>query len=340
MGTFVACAALLALLAIGFALFALWKSSRALALALALAIPALAAGLYLAKGTPAALDPAKRAAAPQAPQGPASMEEAIAKLEQRVAADPENFDNLVLLARSYMSLEKYPLAPPIFARALKLHPEDSDLSVEYAEALLRTSPDHHFPPAAVAMIEDAVTKNPTNERALFFLGLQRMQSGQPADAAALWEKLLPLLDPATAAQLRPEIQAARKAAGLPPLPASEIAAAAPALEIEVRLAPALAQQVAPGQVLYVFARSLQGGGPPLAVKRIELDSLPLQLQLSDADSPMPAAKLSSQSSVLLAARISRSGDVQAASGDLEATPIEVRTGDHSRIVLVLDHPVP
>ena len=340
MGMFIACAVVLALIAIAFAVSALWKGSRPLALLLAVAIPLAAAGLYLLRGNPAALDPAQWVAADaQAPEGPESMEAAIAHLEQTVAADPENFDKLALLARSYMSLQKFELAAPIFARAVKLHPEDSDLSVEYAEALLRTSPDHHFPPAAVKMIEDAVAKNPSNERALFFLGLQRRQSGRPAEAAAVWEKLLPMLDGTTGAALRPEIDSARQAAGLPPLPASALASA-PALDIEVQVDPKLAKQVGTGQVLYVFARALQGGGPPLAVKRIEFDTMPLHVQLSDADSPMPAAKLSSQSSVLLAARLSRSGDVRAASGDLEATPLEVRTNDKARIVLVLDHPVP
>lgn len=341
MALFLSFAALLALLAIGFAVVVLWRGSRPLALALAVGIPLVAAGLYHLKGMPAALDPARVAAPAHDPTGKAdTMEQAIAKLEQRVAADPQNFDNLALLARSYMALEKFDQAPAVFERALKLKPDDSELSVEYAEALLRASPDRTFPPVAVKLIEDAVAKDPANQRALFFLGLDRMQTDRPAEAAAAWEKLLPMLDPATGAALMPQIDAARAAAGLPPLPRSALAAAPPGLDIEVQLAPALAGKVEPGDVLYVFARSTQGGGAPLAVKRIELGQLPMPLHLSDADSPMPAAKLSAQQTVMLIARISKSGDVKAASGDIEASAREVRTDDKSRIVLVLDHPVP
>jgi cytochrome c-type biogenesis protein CcmH len=340
MALFVSLAIALSLFAVAFAVAALWRGSRGLALGLAVGIPLLAAGLYQFKGTPAALDPANLTPAAHDSAGMAgTMEAAVAQLEQRVAADPENFDQLALLARSYMAMEKFELAPPIFVRALKLHPDDEDLSVEYAEALLRTSPDRSFPPAAVKIIEDAVAKNPNNQRALFFLGLQRMQTGRPAEAAAAWESLLPMLDAETGQTLMPQIDAARAAAGLPPLPKLAPAPAA-GLDIEVRVDPALAGKVAPGDVLYVFARSSQGGGPPVAVKRIELGNLPVQLQLTDADSPMPAAKLSGQQSVLLVARISKSGDVKAASGDIEAGAQEVRSDQKSRIILVLDHPVP
>jgi cytochrome c-type biogenesis protein CcmH len=136
---------------------------------------------------------------------------------------------------------------------------------------------------------------------------------------------------------------------MPPLPPQELAPAPAhpsmsvpegALNIEVQIDPALANSVKPGDVVYVFARSIDGSGPPFAAKRIELGNLPLQLQLSDADSPMPAARLSSQQNVLLVARLSRTGDVKAASGDIEAAPLQVATNGKEQITLVLNRPVP
>jgi cytochrome c-type biogenesis protein CcmH len=112
------------------------------------------------------------------------------------------------------------------------------------------------------------------------------------------------------------------------------------LEIDVRIDPTLAASAKPGDVLYVFARSAAGGGPPFAAKRIELGQLPMHLQLSDADSPMPAAKLSSQQTVVLMARLSKSGDVQAASGDIEADPQQATVGSGKPVVLVLSRRVP
>ena len=332
-------AALLGLLAVAFAVSALWQRSRKLALAITVGLPLAAAGLYHLEGAPTAVDSAAVVA-------PASMADAVAQLQSRLAGTPEDFEGQVLLGRSYMALEKYDLARDAYAKALKLRPDDDDVGVEYAESLVRTSADHRFPPEAVRLLEAALARNADNQRALFFLGTHQMQDNRPAEAAATWERLLPKLDPETAAELRKQVDAARLAAGMPALPPLEATAAtaatamAPGLDIEVSIDPALASQAKPGDVLYVFARAAEGGGPPFAVKRIELDQLPMQLRLTDADSPMPAARLSTQKQVLLMARLSRSGDVKAASGDIEANPVQVATNAATATRLVLSRAVP
>jgi cytochrome c-type biogenesis protein CcmH len=329
-------AALLALLAIAFAVPALWQRSRKLALAIAIGLPLVAAGLYHVVGAPAALDPAVVVA-------PASIDDAVSQLQKRLADKPGDFEGQVLLGRSYMAMEKFELARDAYARALKVRPDDSDVGVEYAEALVRSAADHRFPPEAVRLLEAAVARNPDNQRALFFLGTHQMQENHPAEAAATWERLLPKLDPDTAAELRKQVDLARLAAGLPALPpavAPKPGAAEAGLDIEVSIDPSLASRARPGEVLYVFARALDGTGPPFAVKRIELDALPLQLRLTDADSPMPAAKLSAQKSVLVMARLSHSGDVKAASGDIQSKPVTVATDASAPTRLVLDQVVP
>lgn len=338
MSQFLLLAALLTLLAVAFAISALWQRSRRLAVALALGLPLAAFGLYRLEGEPAALDPKMLAV-------PASIEDAVTQLEARLASDPDNFEGLVLLARSYMALEKFEPARATYARAMALKPGEFDVAVEYAEAMLRTSADRRFPPEAVRLLEQAVATNPQNQRALYFLGLHQLREGQPAQAAATWEKLLPLLDAETAAAIRAQLDGARAEAGMAPLPADEAAAApaaasAGALDIEIRIDPTLAMMAQPGDVLYVFARPVEGGGPPLAAKRIELGKLPVHLQLSDEDSPMPAARLSSREQVQLMARLSKSGDVAAASGDLEADPVQVSTRPGERIILVLNRTRP
>jgi cytochrome c-type biogenesis protein CcmH len=332
MSQFIFFALLLGSIAVAFAISALWQNSRRLALALALGLPLAAAGLYYLKGNISALNPQNVAA-------PKTIDDLIVQLKEKLAADPDNAEGWVLLGRSYMAQEKFDLARDAYAKATALRPDDSDMSVEYAEALMRASADHRFPSIAVAMLESAVAKNPQNQRALFFLGVNQMQSNQPAQAAETWEKLLPLLTPDTAAALRKQIDAARSAAKLPPLP--EVAADnGPTLAITVKIEPTLANLASPGDTLYVFARSPDGKGPPLAVKRVVLDKLPVDVTLSDADSPMPAGKLSSEKTVQVMARLSKSGNAQASSGDVEADPATVTLSDAKPITLMLDRAVP
>lgn len=328
MGSFVFFAVLLGLVALAFAISALWQRSRALALGLAIAVPLAAAGLYLLEGAPEALDPANV-------KPPETMEQAVAQLERRLKGEPESFETLVVLARSYMATGRFNEARDTYARAVKLQPQDVDVPVEYAEAMLRSSADRRFPPEAVALLERAVESNPRNERALFFLGMQRFQSGQPAESAALWERLLPLLQPEAAAALRPQVDAARQAAGMPALAEPEAL-----VRVEVDVDGSLAKEVRPGDVLFVYARATEGEGPPVAARRIVLGTLPQTVGLSDADSLMPTARLSAQKQVTLQARLSHGGDAMPASGDLEADPEVVDMKDGATATLVLNRTRP
>ncbi len=147
-------------------------------------------------------------------------------------------------------MEKYDLARDTYAKAVKLSPDDNDLSVEYAEAMVRTSADHSFPPEAIAMLEKAVAKDPQNQRALFFLGTQKMHDNQPAEAVAIWEKLLPMVEPIRSRGIAPAdrrcpacrrhaaLAARRQPAAAPAHPSMSVPAGA--LNIEVKIDPSLA----------------------------------------------------------------------------------------------------
>jgi cytochrome c-type biogenesis protein CcmH len=325
-------AALLVLLAVAFAVSMLWAKSRGLALALALGLPLAAAGLYAWRGTPAALAPGATTPAADVRHPGVDIDAALQEVEARVAADPSDWEGWVVLGQARMQRGDYDAARDALANAHKLVPDDDAIGVGYAEALMRTDPNHRFPAEAVALLLRAAKANPPNERAVFFLGMDRMQAGHPDQAAELWETLLPGLDPAAAAALRKQIDIARQQAGKPPLPA---AVAGPGLAITVGIDPSLAKAAADGGVLFVFARAPGGGGPPLAAKRITPTAWPVELTLTDADSPMPAARLSSAERVEIVARLSRSGDAAGASGDLESAPVEAALADGKPLMVLL-----
>lgn len=305
----------------------IWKTARAGSLAVALVLVVGTAGLYALYGEPDALDPALV-------KTPTTLDEAIVQLERRLADEPGSVEGWVLLGRSRAAQERWAEAVQAFSRAQALLPDEPDLMVELADARLRAAGDGRYPPEAVALLERAVQIQPAHQRGLFYLGAHQLQSGNPAEAAAIWERLLPLVEASTAAALRPQIDQARSLAGLEPLAPEEPAAAGPSLRVAVQLDPAVQAQLAPGDTLYVFARTLEGG-LPVAVKRLPATGFPLEVTLSDADGLMPAQKLSQQARVRLLARVSKSGDAGAAPGDLEAGAIELDVADGATATLVI-----
>jgi cytochrome c-type biogenesis protein CcmH len=333
MTTFVFASLALAALALAFLLPPLWRQARGTALVLALALPLGAVGLYAMLGVPAALDPVNV-------KVPETLDEAIVQLERRLVDEPASVEGWVLLGRSRMAQKRWAEGRDAFAKAHALLPDEPDLMVEYADAQMRAAPDGRFPASAVALLEKVVQGQPTHQRALFYLGAQRLQAGQPAEAVKTWERLLPLVDGATAQALVPQLAAAREQAGLPPVQDLPAVAAGPQLELTIELAPALVSQLAAGDTLFVFARTVDGAGLPVAVKRLPAAGFPLKLSLADADGLMPAQKLSMQKQVRLMARVSKSGDAAAAAGDLEAEGQVVDVVDGARFTLVIDrvHP--
>lgn len=319
MTTFVLLSALLAIAALGFVLRPLWRR-KALPVAAAVAALALATGLlYRLVGTPAALDPTQRTA-------PRTMAEAVARLEAELRRDPNQVEGLRLLGRAYLQQAQPAKARDAFARAARLVPDDADIAVEAAETRALADPGRRFDAGATALLEGALRVQPMHQRGRWFLGIAQRQAGRDADAAKTWEPLLAAVDAKAAAALRPQIEAARKEAGLPPLPAAEPAAtAAPArnaLTVNLAIDPALAARM-PEASVFVIAR-VPGGPPmPVAVEKHPLRALPDAIVLDDADGPMPTQKLSALREVEVLARVSASGNAMRQPGDVESTPVRI-----------------
>ena len=318
MATFVIASAALVLLVLGYVMQPLWRTrpvAGAGLLAMLAVITALTYGLI---GTPDALDPAQRSS-------PQTMGEAISRLEAELQRDPKQIEGLRLLARAYASEGRTDDARDAFARAVKLSPDDPDLLAEAAEARAIAAEGRRFDADAVAMLRHALAVQPVHQRARWFLGIAQRQARRPAEAATTWEPLLAMVDGATQAGLRGQIDAARAEAGLPPLPIPqpETAAAAVAdagINVSISLDPALAMRLPDNATVYVIARQPGGTPMPVAVQKLQARQFPLVITLTDADSLMPTQKLSELDHVELTARISASGEASAQRGDFEAIP--------------------
>lgn len=126
------------------------------------------------------------------------------------------------------------------------------------------------------------------------------------------------------------------------LPAGGTApAAAPVIQGEIRVAPALRARAKPGETLFVFAQPAESPGPPVAVFRTRVDRWPLRFRLDDSQSMIPGRDLSSAGPVKIVARLSPSSQPLASTGDLEgSTGMLDPTRIGGPVTIVIDRAVP
>jgi cytochrome c-type biogenesis protein CcmH len=159
--------------------------------------------------------------------------------------------------------------------------------------------------------------------------------GRPADASKARAHQLPALPaddatnsgaPATGAAATPGGTAASGA----------VATSDAAVIGEVALAPALKAKATAGATLFIFAKSVDSPGPPVAVFRTTVASWPVKFKLDDSESMLPGRNLSSARRVTVEARISRSGQPLAAAGDLQGTTGVIETAGRTPLTVLID----
>ena len=308
-----------------------------LALVLVLATPPAVFGAYLLIGTPAALRPAPV-------DSQADLATATQQLKASLAAKPDNADGWALLAQAYSALNQPQQALDALDHLLKLKPDSPDAMVARVEASAEVSPTHAIDDAGRAKLQRALKIDPQHQRALWLLGISDFQRQQYADAVQQWKTLLPLLQPGSkvAATVQQELATAEQAAGGTAAPAASTAPAASAaagsvaLHVTVKLAPRLADRLGPGDVLFVFARAVNGPPMPLAVAKLHPSRIPVQVTLTNAMAMTPGTDLARFPKLEIAARISKTGDAMPQAGDLESAAVEVAADSHAPIALMID----
>ena len=327
---------------------------------------------YRSVGEPRALDPALSAAANamnealaaqgSTPAAAPDMDAAVAGLAERLRQTPDDLDGWMLLGRAYKSTERFELARDALANAYRLAPDDPDVMIEYAEALVLASPSHRFEGEPLTLLKQALERQPESQRGLLLLGVSAYQSNDFAAAATTWERLLATMpaDASARPALLERVADARSRAGLPALaqapvasasttPTNPPAAASPptstdagaaSLTVTVDIAADLKAKVADGDVLFVFARAAAGPRMPLAIQRLPATALPVTVTLDDSTSMMPSMTLSSMPQVVVGARISKSGNAIAQPGDFETLSEPLPNTRAEPVLLTIDRTVP
>jgi cytochrome c-type biogenesis protein CcmH len=102
------------------------KRNRSAAIAVGIAVPILAVSIYLAIGSPAALDPTQQVAGNEGAHEITAeqMEGLVAGLAERLRNQPDDVTGWSILARSYASMGRYPEATKAYAHLITLLPND------------------------------------------------------------------------------------------------------------------------------------------------------------------------------------------------------------------------
>jgi len=333
----------------------------------ALLIPLITIPLYLRIGSPDMIAKQPTASNLAAGHGDTSelppLGDLVGQLRERMEADPENAEGWFLLGRTYMRLQQYPDAVYAFEHVVELLPNETAGLLSLADAMAMRE-GGRVGVRAVELLERALQIDPNSVTALWLLGNAAADGGDNAAALDYWRRAHPML--ADQPEMQAELgQMIRNAGGEPPptpgaLPsimgaattagaragtsATTTAAATGAaagddqgasIVVEVALAPALMEQVAPADTVFVLARAENGPPMPLAVARHQAGELPLRITLTDAMAMMPAMKLSSFPRVKVSAKVSKSGQPTTQPGDMVAPDILVDSGNPPTTVQLL-----
>jgi cytochrome c-type biogenesis protein CcmH len=321
---------------------------------IAILLPLLAVGLYALLGSPAAVLPV----AVQAQRAAADMEQLAAKLAQKMEQNPDNPEGWAMLARSYKSLGRWDDAERAYARIGPQLEKSAELLAEVAEMLVQKN--NGFDARSRELVQKALRLEPDNMLALFLGGGEAFDAGRYPAAVEYWAKLLPRLEPGSedAQMVESSIAMARERSGggkKPAIargdvapgtvvpqddvhrgvakPAAEKGPAKPAANAgatsvsgRVELAAALKGKAAPDDVVFIFARAVDGPRMPLAALRSKVADLPLDFVLDDSQAVMPGSNLSSAQQVRVEVRISKTGTAMPGKGDLTGKSAAVKPG--------------
>ena len=142
-------------------------------------------GLYVAVGAPELASAPSNPAPPQAGKGP----DLTAELEQRVLSAPADASSWNRLGVAYLGASRYSDAAMVFARAARLDPAVAAYPSAEGEALTEAA-GGRVDPAARAAFRTALSADPSDPRARYYLALAKDQAGQHERALADWNTLI------------------------------------------------------------------------------------------------------------------------------------------------------
>lgn len=310
---------------------------RVLALVLSVVLPVIAVGVYWKVGSPDALLQKDRVVSAEGFDNVRS-EASLRALEEELAANPDDAESLLLLARSYSDRERFAEAAQVYDKLTRLMPKEAQLWADYADVLAMAS-GRTLVGTPTKLLNKALELEPNNFKALALSGSAAMERGDYAATVTYWEKLLNMIpkEDENARIVESGIQQARV------LMAQKNGAKSPAknsstVENErlqsgkesitgtVVLSASLKAKTSPDDTVFVLVRAAEGPKMPLAIVRKQVKDLPFKFTLDDSTAMSPQMKMSNFDQVVVIARVSKSGNAMTQPGDLQGMSATLKPG--------------
>lgn len=164
------------------------RRGRLLPVGLAIALPLASILAYVALGNPTAIAPPPAPAA-RSEESAADIQAMVAKLEARLADNPDDYQGWLMLARSHRYFGRHADAAQAFAKAAPAVDGNPAALAEYAESLV-ISATRGFGGLPDQLLRRALDLNPEEPLALMLAGASRFDQRDFAAAIDFWQRLL------------------------------------------------------------------------------------------------------------------------------------------------------
>jgi len=171
---------------------------------LALCLPLASLGIYSLTGTPKALTEQPAAQPAQAPFaaasagdiGPEQIRAMVARLADKLKAQPDDAQGWRMLARSYETLGRFDEAVAAYHQLQRLTPDDAAMLLDYAVTLAMAK-GRSLSGEPAALIARVLKLEPDNLQALALAGSEAFERQDYAQAVTHWQAVLAKVPPDT-----------------------------------------------------------------------------------------------------------------------------------------------
>ena len=248
-----------------------------------------------------------------------SVEQMLKRVERRLLDDPNNSDDWLMLANSYVVLKRYPEAIRALENLYRLKGDDPSLLFRYADVLAMAN-SGIFAGKPSELIKKALQLDPQNTMGLWLAGLVAYEEGEVKKAINYWENVLPKLEIGSEEEknIRKYIEFAKENNNISIQNNGSITQEKIeySLKLSIELSPNFTN-VNKNKVVFIYAKPINSpNNMPIIVLRKTVADLPLLVEMNDSMSMLPSNKLSDYKSVQVSARISNSGNAKSEKGDL------------------------